>query len=153
MQLALSVLLVLQFVVVVTHDMIDFPGWVHGSRVRATVGRTKFLVGTAVTAMFPAVAAGFAVYFWSRPKPAFVYSYWMWYCAITVVSAIAMWWIPYFFGASAETSRMYSKLYADTQHVLPARGDNPRPNLFHLFLHALFAATLTLALLLRFGHG
>jgi hypothetical protein len=77
----------------------------------------------------------------------------MWYCAITVISAIAMWWIPYFFGASEETRRMYSEMYKDTRHVLPARGDNPRPNMFHLYLHVLFAATLALALVLRFRHA
>jgi hypothetical protein len=37
--------------------------------------------------------------------------------------------------------------------VLPARGDNPRPNMFHLYLHVLFAATLALALVLRFRHA
>src|SRR5580698_456213 len=128
MQLALSVLLLLQFVVIALHDVIDIPGWVHGSQVRAVVGEKKFVLGTLSTVIFPALAAGFAVYFWSRPKPVYVYSYWMWYCGITVASAIAMWWIPYFFGASEETRRMYAEMYKDTRQVLPARGDNPRPN-------------------------
>ena len=153
MQWLLSVLLIVQFVVVASHDLIDIPGWVHGSQVKAVVGRNKFILGTLSTAIFPALAAGFAVYFWSRPKPAFVFSYWMWYCAITVISAIAMWWIPYFFGASEDTRRMYAEMYKDTRHVLPARGDNPRPNLFHLFLHVLFATMLLLALALRFRHS
>jgi hypothetical protein len=153
MQWWLSVLLIVQFVVVASHDLIDIPGWVHGSQVKAVVGRNKFILGTLSTAIFPALAAGFAVYFWSRPKPALVYSYWMWYCAITVISAIAMWWIPYFFGTSERTTRMYSEMYRGTRHVLPARGDNPRPNLFHLFVHVLFAVTLVLALMLRFGHA
>jgi hypothetical protein len=37
--------------------------------------------------------------------------------------------------------------------VLPARGDNPRPNLLHLFFHVLFVVTLCLSLALRFGHA
>jgi hypothetical protein len=153
MQVALSVLLLMQFVVVAVHDLIDIPGWVHGSQVKAVVGRSKFILGTLSTAIFPALAAGFAVYFWSRPKPAYVYSYWMWYCAITVISAIAMWWIPYFFGASEETRRMYTDMYKGTRQVLPVRGDNPRPNVFHLYLHVLFVATLALAVVLRFRHS
>src|SRR5580704_8061280 len=102
MQGWLSVLLIVQFVVVAAHDLIDIPGWVHGSQVRAMVGPRKLVLATLSTAIFPAVAAGFAVCFWSRPKPGYVYNYWMWYCAITVISAVAMWWIPYFFGASEE---------------------------------------------------
>jgi hypothetical protein len=153
MELAFFILLIVQFLVVALHDMVDIPGWVHGSRVRATVGRSKFVIGTALTAGFPALAVGYAIYFWTRPKPAYVYSYWMWYCGITVASAIAMWWIPYFFGASEETRRMYTDMYRDTRQALPARGDNPRPNVFHLVLHVLFAATLVMALLLRFGRG
>jgi hypothetical protein len=34
---------------------------------------------------------------------------------------------------------------------LPARGDNPRPNLLHLGFHALFLTTLTLACFVRFS--
>jgi hypothetical protein len=145
-----SVLIVLQFMVVASHDLIDIPGWVHGSQVKAVVGRTKFVYGTLSTALFPALAAGFAVFYWSRPKPGYVYTYWVAYCAITVISAVAMWYIPYFFGTSEKTRREYKRMYEGTRHVLPARGDNPRPNVFHLILHVLFAATLLLALLLRF---
>jgi hypothetical protein len=153
MQSLLSVLLVVQFVVVASHDLIDIPGWVHGSRVKAVVGRSKFVAGTLSTAIFPALAAGFAVYFWGRPKPGFVYTYWAIYCAITAASAIAMWYVPYFFGASEETRREYSQMYEGTRQVLPARGDNPRPNLFHMYLHVLFAATFILAVVLRFRHS
>jgi hypothetical protein len=153
MQEALSVLLLVQFVAIAAHDLIDIPGWVHGSQVKAVVGRKKFILGTLSTVIFPALAAGFAVYFWSRPKPVFVYTYWAIYCGITVLSAIAMWWIPYFFGASEETRRMYMDMYKGTRQVLPARGDNPRPNVFHLSLHVLFAATLLLSVVLRFRHA
>jgi len=152
MQWWLSILRIVQFLVTAGHDLVDIPGWVHGSQVKAAVGRTKLVLGTLSTAIFPAIAAAFALYFWSRPKPEYVYNYWMLYCAITVISAIAMWWIPYFLGTSAETAQMYSELYKGTRQVLPARGDNPRPNLFHLFLHVLFGATLILALVLRFRH-
>jgi hypothetical protein len=46
---------------------------------------------------------------------------------------------------------MYSNMYAGTIQVLPARGDNPRPNLLHLCFHALFLVTLALSAVLRFG--
>ena len=152
MQAVLSVLLLVQFVAVAAHDLIDIHGWVHGSQVKAVVGRKKFILGTLSTVIFPALAAGFAVYFWSRSKPVFVYTYWAVYCGITVISAIAMWWIPYFFGANDETRRIYAEMYKGTRQVLPVRGDNPRPNVFHLCMHALFAVTLILSIVLRFRH-
>jgi hypothetical protein len=124
-----SVLIILQFVVVVSHDMIDIPGWVYGSRAQAAVGRSKFLVGTLSTAIFPCLAVGRSN-FWSRPKPAFVYSYWAYYCAITMIFAVAMWYIPYLFGAKEDQKRQYLQMYEGTRHVLPARGNNPHPNLF-----------------------
>ena len=68
----------LQFAVIALHDLVDIPGWVSGSQVRAVVGEKKFVVGTISTLIFPALAAGFVVYFWSRPKPGFVYTYWAW---------------------------------------------------------------------------
>jgi len=93
----------------------------------------------------------FALFYWNRPKPRFVTAYWVLYCSLTVASAIAMWYIPHFFGASPRQKRDYATMYADTRHLLPARGDNPRPNLLHLCFHALFVITLALALALRFG--
>ena len=62
-----------------------------------------------------------------------------------------MWWVPYFFGTKEATRRLYATMYAGTIQVLPARGDNPRPNLLHLFFHALFALNLVLALWLKFS--
>jgi hypothetical protein len=143
-----SVLIVMQFLIVILHDLIDIPGWVTGTQVRAVVGRTKFYVATAINAVFPAIAAYFALWFWSRPKPAYVYKYWAIYCTVTVVSAILMWYVPYLFGATGDTKQQYAQMYPGTIHVLPPRGDNPRPNLFHILLHLLFAATLMLSVAL-----
>ena len=148
-----AVLISLQFTLIVFHDLVDIPGWAHGRQVWAVVGRRKFWIGTLINAVFPGVAFIHALRFWRAPVPAHVASYWWIYCGITVLSAIAMWWLPYFFGAKAETKRRYATMYAGTIHVLPARGDNPRPNLLHLFFHALFLLNLGLALWLKFGAG
>jgi len=145
------VLISLQFALVVGHDFVDINGWTHGSQVRAVVGRKKFWIGTLINAVFPGLAVFYALRFWQAPPPAHVANYWSGYCGVTVVFAIAMWWLPYFFGAKEETKRMYAAMYAGTKHVLPARGDNPRPNLLHLFFHALFLVNLGLALWLRFA--
>jgi hypothetical protein len=143
-------LITMQFVVVAAHDMVDIPGWTHGSQVQAIEGRRKMWLVTFVNGSFPGMAAAFASYYWNRPKSGFVVDYWVIYCAVTVTSAIAMWHVPYFFGTTEERKREYSRMYAGTRQVLPARGDNPRRNLLHLCFHALFVINLALALMLRF---
>jgi hypothetical protein len=72
------------------------------------------------------------------------------YCAIALMSAIGMWYIPYLCGAPEKQKSEYLSLYEGTRHVLPARGDNPRPNLFHIGIHVLFVVNFCLALVLRF---
>ena len=104
-----------------------------------------------VNAVFPGVAVALAVYFWNGPKPGFVSNYWVIYCAITLASAIAMWYLPYFLGATQECKNDYARMYAGTKHVLPPRGDNPRPNLLHVCFHVLFVVTFALAAWLRFA--
>ena len=143
-------LILLQFVVVALHDVVDVPGWTHSTQVQAIIGRRKLWLATLINSIFPGLAAAFALYFWNKPKPAFVSDYWLVYCTITLISAIAMWYVPYLFGASEETKRDYLKMYAGTRQVLPPRGDNPRPNLLHLCFHILFVTNFVLVLLLRF---
>ncbi len=144
-----SYLIGLQFLLVAGHDLIDVQGLTHGSQVKAAVGQGKIWLVTLVNAAFPGAAVALAVAFWARPKPRYVFDYWVVYCAVTVISALVMWWVPYFWGASPKTKAEHLKMYAGTWHVLPARGDNPRPNLLHVVFHCLFLATLTLAVTLR----
>jgi hypothetical protein len=149
LQLLFSLLLILQFVVIVSHDWIDIRGWTHGSQVQAIVGRRKLLIATLINAIFPGAAVAFAIYWWRRPGPTLVVDYWVLYCAITMLSAVAMWYVPYLFGTNEQQKEMYAQMYAGTRHVLPPRGNNPRPNLLHLFFHALFAINLSLGIALR----
>lgn len=150
MTLLFTCLIVLQFAIIVFHDLIEIPGWVHGSQVQAQIGRRKVWLATLANSVFPGIAAGFAVYFWKRPTPGFVPNYWVIYCAIALISAIAMWYVPYIHGAPDKQKSEYLKMYAGTRHVLPARGDNPRPNLFHMGIHLLFVVNFCLSVALRF---
>jgi hypothetical protein len=145
-----AVLIALQFLVIVAHDWVDVPGWNHGTQVQAVVGRRKLAIATVINAIFPGTAVALAVAFWHAPKPWFATDYWLAYCAVTVLSAVAMWYVPYFLGASENTKSQYAAMYAGTRQVFPARGDNPRPNLLHVCFHALFVATLAMAVWMRF---
>ncbi len=143
-------LIILQFLIIVSHDLIDVPGWVHGSQIQAQIGKRKVWLATLANAVFPGIAGGFALYFWSRPRPGYVSNYWVIYCSIALLSAIGMWYIPYLRGASEKQRREYLIMYAGTRQILPKRGDNPRPNLFHVGIHVLFVVNFCLALALRF---
>ena len=143
-------LIILQFIVVVSHDWLEIPGWTHGSQVQAAIGRTKLLWATAINAIFPGVAVGFALWFWGKTHPTYVGTYWLFYCGVALASAIGMWYVPYFRGTDEKTKLQYAAMYAGTRHIFPARGDNPRPNLLHVLFHILFVVNFGLALMIRF---
>ena len=45
-QIVFTCLITLQFIVVVSHDLVDIPGWTHGSQVRSIIGRRKLWLAT-----------------------------------------------------------------------------------------------------------
>jgi len=145
-----TVLITVQFLVMVLHDWVNVPGWTHGRQMYAVLGPVKMWIGTAINAVFPGLATFYAFHFWHRWKPEYVLVYWVVYCAITVIWAIAAWWIPYFRGTDEATAELYAKMYAGTRQVLPAHGNNPRPNVLHLYFHGLFLSTLVLSGVLLF---
>ena len=150
LRIVFAVSLTVQFLIIALHDLIDIRGWVHGSQVQAVIGRRKALWATAINSLFPGLAAALAIAALFGPVPHFAARYAMIYCAVTVISAIAMWYVPYWMGTDEKTRREYQAMYAGTLQVLPARGDNPRPNLAHLCFHAVFAINLGLALAIGF---
>ena len=149
MQLGFTVLITLQFLIVVLHDWLEIPGWTHSRQVQEVVGRRKLMVATIINAVFPGLAVAFAIWFWNAPRPNGVTNYWLIYCGITLGSAVMMWYVPYFFGASEQKTRDYDRMYAGTRQILPARGNHPRPNLLHICFHVLFVVNLVLAVVLR----
>jgi hypothetical protein len=106
-------------------------------------------LATLINSTFPGLAVAFAIYFWNQPRPWFVVDYWVLYCGVSLVFAVAMWYVPYFFGTTVERKLDYATMYEGTRQVLPARGDNPRPNLLHVCFHALFVINFLLVLVLR----
>ena len=145
-----TVLITVQFVVVALHDLIDIPGWTYGRQMRAAIGRNKLWLVTLANSIFPGLAVALAFYYWNKPVPRFAWNYWIIYCAITVGAAVAMWYVPYFFGATAKQKTDYAQMYEGTRQILAPRGDNPRPNLLHVCFHLLFVANLLFIVILRF---
>jgi hypothetical protein len=152
MLLAFTFLITLQFFCILLHDLVEIPSLTHSRQMRAVLGSSRLVTATLINSIFPGVAVVLAWLFWNRPRPPFVDRYWLVYCSVTVLSALAMWYLPYFLGASAQKREQYQRFYANTKQILPARGDNPRPNLLHVGFHLLFAATLSLAVAIH-AHG
>ncbi len=148
-QTIFTILTALQFVFMLLHDLVDIPGWAHGRQVRAAIGPTKVVIGTLINAIFPGLATYYGIQYWHRAAPTFVLNYWVIYSGIVVMGAIQSWWIPYFRGTDEKTTKLYAAMYAGTRQVLPPHGDNPRPNLLHLYFHAFGLTNLILAVLLR----
>ena len=148
MQTTFTLLISLQFLIILLHDPVEVRGWSHTGQMQAVLGTRTLWTATLINSIFPGIAVAFAWCFWNRPRPAYVDRYWLIYCALTPISAVAMWYLPYFFGCSEAKIDEYQRLYAGTRQILPARGNNPRPNLLHVIFHLVFVATLSLALLI-----
>ena len=58
MRILFTVLITLQFLVVVLHDLVHVAGWTHGRQVRAVIGGRKLGIATVVNAIFPGLAVG-----------------------------------------------------------------------------------------------
>ena len=87
------------------------------------IGGRKLWLVTLANATFPGLAVALALWYWNRPAPRLVADYWILYCAVTLLSAIAMWYVPYLFGATEEQRNLYERMYAGTRQVLPQRGE------------------------------
>ena len=120
-----TLLITLQFLIILLHDLVEVPGWSHTSQMQSVLGARKLWTATLVNSIFPGLAVAFAFYYWGHSRPTFVDRYWLIYCAVTAVSAIAMWYAPYFLGTTEEKKEEYRRFYAGTRQILPVRGDNP----------------------------
>ena len=86
-----TVLITVQCLVVALHDWVNIPGWTHGRQMLAVLGRNKLVVATLINCVFRGTAVFFAIQFWHQAKPDYVLDYWILYCGVTVLSAIAIW--------------------------------------------------------------
>jgi hypothetical protein len=60
---------------------------------------------------------------------------------ILFIGELEAWWIPYFFGATAERVALYKALFSGTHSILPER-NGIVINTLHLMLHASTLVTI-----------
>jgi len=145
------VALVLQVLHLILQDWIDlFPlnDIAHLKQSMSLTSRRLMIVGNSLPAI---IALILALIYGGQPKPLGVALYWAAYLGSVIVLMYTMWYKPYFFGATAEQRQEYALAYGRTHQILPSRGDNPRPNSFHVILHVLFALNACLAIGIGFN--
>jgi hypothetical protein len=69
MAVLFTFLIALQFLIIVSHDLIDIPGLVHGSHVQQIEGKRKVWLATLANSVFPGIAVAFAILFYNQPAP------------------------------------------------------------------------------------
>ena len=67
---AFTLLISLQFLIILLHDLVEVPGWSHTSQMQAVLGKRKLWLMTVANSVLPGIAVAFAWYFWNRPRPA-----------------------------------------------------------------------------------
>src|SRR5580658_5284379 len=60
MQAAFTILISLQFLIILLHDLVEIPGWSHTSQIQAVLGKHKLWAATLANSVFPGIAAAFA---------------------------------------------------------------------------------------------
>jgi hypothetical protein len=143
--------LALQVLHLISQDWIDlFPlnDIAQFKRSMSSTSRLLMIVGNSLPAI---VALILALIYIGQPKPLGVGLYWVAYFGSVIVLMYTMWYKPYIFGASAEQRQEYAQAYGRTHQIVPPRGDNPRPNSFHVILHMLFLVNTCLALGIGFN--
>lgn len=72
---------------------------------------------------------------WLMAAGTIAYGWWAWL-------EIQSWWIPYFFGGSAQWMDVYNRWFKNTYRFLPAIDGHPIPDAEHTVLIALIACVL-----------
>lgn len=151
MEYLFVVLLTLQCIILLLHDTMNFYP-LNDIRALRRKMPTRARIGMVIGNALP---AGIALLLESRwfghPKPLATGLYFVLYYAVTLAMMYMSWYHLYLFGASEERKRAYREEYGNTLQILPPRGDNPRPNALHVFLHLLFIVNTFLAVMIGFN--
>ena len=138
---ALTVVLLVLLIAVALHDWVTVPGFIEPRRSAALI--TQRVVGSVSRTVALAVLLLLVILNDRMPGALSWMIYGVLYFALTVTLVWIAWYLPYLRRPSSV--RDDHRPEADpTVQVLPVRGDNPRPNLAHVLLHALGGLAIVL---------
>ncbi len=149
----MTFLVIFCLVQALTALLLAFHDWVHippltDIRALEKLHSKKFrLFGSVLNVTIVLLPLGACLYYLPGPVPLWVKILAVAMYGLLTIGTIAAWWVPYFFGSSAEHKAGFAE-YAPTHRFLPARGDNVVPNTFHVIMHLFIWSCLGMAVYL-----
>ena len=131
-------LLIIQCLFLMAHDFVDLFPFNDIENLRQSRSFKMRVLTTAVKTLPAIIALVLAVIYFGEWKPVGIGIYFSAYFFTTIAVTYFIWYRPYLFGTSEEQKSNYKIEFSRTHQILPAIGDNPRPNTLHVFVHLLF---------------
>jgi hypothetical protein len=151
MEFTFVVLLTLQCLILLLHDWISMPPLNDIAAMRRTLPARARMLMVAGNLLPPLIVLVLETRLYEQPKPLGIGIYFVAYFVITLVMIYMSWYHPYLAGATAEEKERFRAEYGRTLQLLPPRGDNPRPNAIHVFLHLIILINAALAVPIGFN--
>lgn len=134
--------------IMLLHDWVHIPPFTDILALKQNHSVAFRLLMTVVNSMTVLVPLGISIYIFGVNAPPLWAVRTIFWCYLGLtVGTIGSWWVPYFLGSSASHKEGFAE-YRNTHQLLPARGDNVRPNTLHIVLHVHVWLCLFLALCL-----
>ncbi len=129
------------------HDYIDLFPLNDVESMRIYNSSSERFISTLLKSIPAIIALILAVLYFGEWKTYIVKIFMFSYFTIGLMVIYWVWYRPYLFGTGEKQKLKYMNNYGRTHQILPAIGDNPRPNTLHIILHILFAINFLLMLM------
>jgi len=127
------ILQIILFFFMTLHDWIHLPPFTDIRALEKHSTKTGRLINSAIFGLFILTPLSLTLLY--QPHfPTWILTQLILIYGFLSLGTIISWWIPYFFGSSAEHKAGFVE-YRHTHHFLPSRGDNLVPNTLHVILH------------------
>jgi len=136
----------LLFLALALHDLVHIPPLTNVHDLKRHSSTRRLLLDATINGLCGAVPL-FLLFYYGAAPPLWALRTIISFYSLLLLGALCSWWVPYFFG-SPEAHRQAFAKFSRTHHFLPHRGENVRPNTFHVLLHVLMLACLVLVLTL-----
>lgn len=110
----------------------------------------ELIIQTIMNSVPFAVAFFLCCLYAGKAYPLLMRLFLLFYFPILFYGALSAWWIPYFFGTSAEKAAQYEIMFGNTHTILPILNDIT-PNTIHLIFHLLLLFVVILTIYFIFG--
>ena len=133
----------LLFLALALHDLVNFPPLTNLVDMKKYESDARRYTDACINGLFGLIPLTLLL-FYRTALPGWALKTIIGFYGVLLIGAFFAWYVPYFFGSSASHREAFKK-FENTHHFLPKRGENIVPNTFHVILHVMMLACLTLA--------